>query len=483
MAFAVGSEIYLKRKSFMFTLAIVGRPNVGKSTLYNRLTGTKFALVDDQPGVTRDRRYGEGRISSLHFHIIDTAGMEEQRDKEALGNRMLAMTKAGIEEADVALMVVDGLAGITPEDEYFARWLRKLGKPVVLVVNKAESKHAAPAMPEAYRLGLGDPVAISAVHGEGMSDLYEALLPFDKHDKKAEKADEWWLAGDEPEAEETEEQAAERIAKAEISLAIIGRPNAGKSTLMNAMLKQDRVLTGPEAGLTRDAIAVQWSYQNRPIRLIDTAGLRRQSRRQEKLERLSASDSFRSIQYANVVVLLLDATCPLDKQDLILADHVVEEGRALIIAVNKWDLVTAPQAWLTVLHQMLEKRLSGVRGVPLITLSAQRGQGIAELMAAVFQVYTLWNRRIPTGQLNRWLEGMIASNPPPLSASKRPIKLKYMTQIKTRPPSFILFATRKENLPESYRRYLVQGLREAFELPAIPIRLQLRGSKNPFVDE
>lgn len=447
----------------MFTLAIVGRPNVGKSTLYNRLTGTKFALVDDRPGVTRDRRYGEASIGPLHFRIIDTAGMEANRDSSALESRMLEMTKAGIMEADVALMLVDGLAGITPEDEHFARWLRKTGKPVVLVINKAESKKAAPAVAEAYRLGLGDPVSISAVHGEGMAELYEALAPFDQDS-------EFSVQGAEEE-------------NSTLQLAIIGRPNAGKSTLMNALLKQERVLTGPEAGLTRDAIAVDWQWQGKPIKLVDTAGLRRQSKRTEKLEQMAALDSNRAIQYAHVAVLLLDATSPLDKQDLTLAQHVIEEGRALIIAVNKWDLVPAPDAWLATLNKMIEKQLPAVRGVPLITLSALKSKGIPKLMEAVFAVYETWNKRIPTGQLNRWLEGMMAAHPPPLAANKRPIRLKYMTQIKTRPPSFVIFATRKEKLPESYRRYLVHGLREAFEMPAVPIRLELRGSKNPYADE
>lgn len=466
----------------MFTLAIVGRPNVGKSTLYNRLTGTKFALVDDRPGVTRDRRYGEGRISSLEFRVVDTAGMEESRDKEALGNRMLAMTKAGINEADVALMIVDGTAGITPEDEHFARWLRKLNKPVILVVNKAEKKTATTGMSEAYRLGLGEPVPISALHGEGMVDLYEALLPFDKTSSSGEAS-----RPSEPSASEASSHASDSKSRSgdnhEIQLAIIGRPNAGKSTLMNALLKQDRVLTGPEAGLTRDAIAVDWHWKNRPIKLVDTAGLRRQSRRQEKLEKLSAEDSFRSIQYAHVVVVVLDATCPLDKQDLLLAQHVIEEGRALVIAVNKWDLVTAPEAWMTTMQKMLEKQLSEVRGVSLVTLSALGKKGLSGLMDAVLGAYELWNQRIPTGQLNRWLEGMLAGHPPPLSSSKRPIRIKYMTQIKTRPPTFTLFATYKENLPESYRRYLVGGLREAFGLHGVPIRMVMKASKNPYVDE
>ncbi len=452
----------------MFTLAIVGRPNVGKSTLYNRLTGTKFALVDDQPGVTRDRRYGDAQIGPLHFRIIDTAGMEESREKDGMASRMLAMTKAGIEEADVALMVVDGIAGITPEDEHFARWLRKTGKPVVLAVNKAESKQAKPAVAEAYRLGLGEPVTISAVHGEGLAELYEALAPFDKTSSQTKN----------PENKDNADQESELL-----QLAIIGRPNAGKSTLMNALLKTERVLTGPEAGLTRDAIAVDWQWKGRPVKLVDTAGLRKQAKRTGKLERLSAEDSFRGIQYAHVVVLLLDATCPLDKQDLQLADHVIEEGRGLIIAVNKWDLVPAPEAWLATLNKMIDKRLASVRGVPLVTLSAKKGKGLDGLMKEVFRIYDLWNRRISTGQLNRWLEGMLAAHPPPLSAANRPIKLKYITQIKTRPPSFILFATRKEKLPESYRRYLVHGLREAFDLPAVPIRLTLKGSKNPYADE
>jgi GTP-binding protein len=454
----------------MFTLAIVGRPNVGKSTLYNRLTGTKFALVDDQPGVTRDRRYGEASIGPLQFRIIDTAGMEQNRDSTALESRMLEMTKAGIQEADVALMLVDGLAGITPEDEHFARWLRKQGKPVVLVINKAEGKKASPTFNEAYRLGLGEPVGISAAHGEGMADLYEALVPFEGAESRVQSA-------------EAEDHRTPHPAPSTLHLAIIGRPNAGKSTLMNALLKQERVLTGPEAGLTRDAIAVDWQWQGKPLKLVDTAGLRRQSKRTGKLEQMAATDSNRAIQYAHVAVLLLDATSPLDKQDLTLAQHVIEEGRALIIAVNKWDLVPAPDAWIATLNKMIEKQLPAVRGVPLITLSALKSKGIPKLMEAVFAVYETWNRRISTAQLNRWLEGMLAAHPPPLAANKRPIRLKYMTQIKSRPPSFVLFASRKEKLPESYRRYLVHGLREAFDLPAVPIRLELRGSKNPYADE
>ena len=452
------------------TIALVGRPNVGKSTLFNRLTGTKHALVDDQPGVTRDRRYGEGSLAGLEFTIIDTAGMEERKDASAMESRMLAMTQAGVDEADIALMLVDGVVGITPDDEYFARWLRKQNKPVILVINKAESrKRAEGTLSEAYTLGLGEPVGISAEHGEGMADLYEAISSQLSVVSSQQEA----LADSSPEREEIKE----------LNLAIIGRPNAGKSTLLNAFLDSDRVLTGPEAGLTRDAIAVDWEYNGTPIKLVDTAGLRKQARRQEKLERMSAVDSFRAVQYAHVVVLLLDASSPLDKQDLKLAEHVIDEGRALVIAVNKWDLVPDEAAWLKALNHLLEKRMAAVRGVPMVTLSAINKRGLDTVMKAVFEVYELWNRRIPTGQLNRWLEGMLASHPPPLSPSKRPIRLKYMTQIKSRPPTFVLYATRKEKLPESYRRYLIHGLREAFDLPAVPIRLQLRGSKNPYVDD
>lgn len=451
----------------MITIALVGRPNVGKSTLFNRLTGTKHALVDDQPGVTRDRRYGEGSLGPMEFKVIDTAGMEERKDVSAMESRMLAMTRAGITEADIALMLVDGVAGITPEDEYFARWLRKQGKPVILVVNKAESKRANPTLAEAYRLGLGEPVMISAEHGEGMAELYDALSEQMPEPNEFDGA----VDGEEEDVDTT------------LQLAIIGRPNAGKSTLLNAFLGSERVLTGPEAGLTRDSIAVDWQWNGRPVKLVDTAGLRRQSKRTEKLERMSAVDSFRAVQYAHAVVLLLDASSPLDKQDLKLAEHVIEEGRALVIAVNKWDLVTDEAAWLKALNQLIDKRLAAVRGVPMVTLSALNKAGLNKVMDAVFDVYELWNKRISTGQLNRWLEGMLASHPPPLSPSKRPIRLKYMTQIKTRPPTFVLYATRKEKLPESYRRYLIHGLREAFDLPAVPIRLQLRGSKNPYAEE
>jgi GTP-binding protein len=450
-----------------FVVALVGRPNVGKSTLFNRLTGQKHALVDDRPGVTRDRRYGEGHIGPMEFTVIDTAGMEDSKDPQAMTARMMEMTRAGIEEADVVLLMVDGLAGITPDDEHFARWLRKQNKPTILLVNKAEGKRAAPTMQEAYRLGMGDPVPISAEHGDGLADLYDALdsLPVLKEitQRALEEADD---EKDTP-----------------LQLAIIGRPNAGKSTLLNAFLGKERVLTGPEAGLTRDAIAVDWHWREQPFKLIDTAGLRRQSKRNEKLERLAAVDSYRAIQYAQVVVLLLDASCPLDKQDLKLAEHVIQEGRALVVAVNKWDLVDNEEAWMKALNQIIEKRFAAVRGVPMVTLSAQEQTGLDPLMEAVLEVYALWNRRIPTGELNRWLEGMLEAHPPPLSPSKRPIRLKYMTQIKTRPPTFALFATRKEKLPESYRRYLIQGIRRAFDLPAVPIRLQLRGSKNPYAKE
>lgn len=447
----------------LLTIALVGRPNVGKSTLFNRLTGTKHAIVDDRPGVTRDRRYGEGQIGPLEFSVIDTAGMEEGKDTGIMQARMLEMTREGIEEAHIAVMMIDGLDGVTPEDAHFARWLRKTGKPVLLMVNKAESKRAHPSLADAWELGLGEPVAISAEHGEGLSDLYEAL---------AAKSEEIGI-------DINAEQAEENI-DTPMQLAIIGRPNAGKSTLINALLGKERVLAGPQAGLTRDSIAVDWHWGDKPIKLVDTAGLRKQAKRNEKLERLSAVDSMRAIQYAHVCILLLDASCPLDKQDIRLADHVVEEGRGLVIAINKWDEVDRPEAWMKALDKIIEKRLAMVKGIKIIPISAKNKTGFKDLMQAVFDIYELWNKRVPTGQLNRWLDGMLLDHPPPLTKSKRPIKLKYITQIKTRPPTFALFATRKDKLPESYRRYLIGGIRKAFDLPATPIRLTLRGGTNPY---
>lgn len=443
------------------TLALVGRPNVGKSTLFNRLTSTKHALVDDRPGVTRDRRYGEGQIADLIFTVIDTAGMEKGKDTGEMQARMLQMTRAGVDEADLACMMIDGLDGVTPEDEYFARWLRKTGKPVLLLVNKAESKRAQPGLADAWKLGMGEPIPISAEHGEGLADLYEAL----SEHIKVHTPDE--------EHSKIEEELP-------LNLAIIGRPNAGKSTLLNALLGEERVLAGPEAGLTRDAIAVDWAWGDQRIKLVDTAGLRKQSKRTGKLERMSAIDSMRAIQYAHVCILLLDAGSPMDKQDLKLAEHVIGEGRALVIAINKWDEVDRPEAWMAALDKIVEKRLPAVRGVPMLPISAMKKKGFKALMQSVFDVYELWNKRIPTGHLNRWLEGMLIDHPPPLTKDKRPIRLKYITQIKTRPPTFALFATRKQKLPESYRRYLIHGIRAAFDLPAVPIRLQMRASKNPY---
>ena len=445
------------------TLALVGRPNVGKSTLFNRLTGTRHAIVDDQPGVTRDRRYGEGNIGPLDFEVIDTAGMEHGKDTGDMQARMLDMTRDGIQEADIAVMMIDGLAGVTPEDSFFAKWLRKTGKPVILAINKAESKRAHHSMSDAWALGIGEPVAVSAEHGEGMAELYDAIIEMcETHEI-------------DPFAEAPEEDI-----DTPLQLAIIGRPNAGKSTLLNALLGEERVLAGPQAGLTRDSIAVDWHWKDKAIKLVDTAGLRKQARRNEKLERLSAVDSFRAIQYAHVCVLLLDAACPLDKQDLKLAEHIIEEGRGLIIAVNKWDEVDRPEAWMAALDRIVEKRLPFVRGVKIVPISAKNRKGFKPLMESIFEVYELWNRRVPTGQLNRWLDGMLLDHPPPLTKSKRPIKLKYITQIKSRPPTFALFATRKDKLPESYRRYLIHGIRKAFDLPATPIRLVLKGGVNPY---
>ncbi len=450
----------------MLTIAIVGRPNVGKSTLYNRLTGTKHAIVDNRAGVTRDRRYGDASIADLHFQVIDTAGMEDTKDKQALESRMLDMTSAAVDEADIILLLTDAISGITPEDEHFARWLRKQNKVIILVVNKAERKQSAAAIAQAWELGLGEPIAISAEHGEGLADLYAAI----KEKSNAIK----------PHCYNDNEKNQIADNESVLNLAIIGRPNVGKSTLLNAMLGENRVLAGPEAGLTRDAIAVSWQWRDHAIKLVDTAGVRRNAKRRDKLERLAAIDSMRAIQYAHIVILLLDATAPLDKQDLRLAETVIEEGRGIVIAVNKWDLVTDEAAWMSALDKIISSRLSAIKGVPVVTLSALQKQGLDNLMEQVFTIYELWNKRISTGQLNRWLEGMLISHPPPLSPDKRPIRLKYITQIKTRPPSFTLFATRKEKLPESYRRYLINGIRKAFDLPAVPIRLQLKASANPY---
>ncbi len=442
-----------------FTVAIIGRPNVGKSTLFNRLVGKKLALVDDTPGVTRDRREGEASIGNLKFKVIDTAGLEEKFD-DSLEARMRRQTEIALEEADVALMLIDARIGITPLDKHFAGWLRKSKTPVILVANKCEGKAGMPGLMESFSLGLGEPIALSAEHGEGMAELFDVLLPFEKQEADAD-------------AEEEEKP---------LQLAIVGRPNAGKSTLVNYLIGEDRMLTGPEAGVTRDSIAVEWTYEGRAVKLVDTAGLRKKARVQQKLEKLSVADSLRVIRMAEVVVLLIDGEESFEKQDLTIAAHVIEEGRALVIAVNKWDTVKDRQGALKLIRDRLSISLPQVRGVPVITISALSGRGVDRLMPAVMEVYDLWNTRISTARLNRWLEVMLEQHPPPMAKGRR-LKIRYMTQVKARPPTFSLFMSSRGELPESYLRYLVNGLRTDFNLPAVPIRIFPRTGKNPYADK
>jgi GTP-binding protein len=443
-----------------FTVAIVGRPNVGKSTLFNRLVGRRMALVDDLPGVTRDRREGEGRLADLRFRVIDTAGFEEAPPK-TLAGRMQAQTERSLDMADVGLLVVDAREGITPADRHFARWLRRGEKPVILVANKAEGRGALAEIAEAYALGLGDPVPISAQHGEGLAELYERLRPL-------------------IEAEDTPEPVEAQVeAERPLQLAIVGRPNVGKSTLVNRLVGEERVLTGPEPGITRDAIAIDWDWRGRAIRLIDTAGMRRRPKIEARLERLSVADTLRAVRFAGTVVLVLDALQPLERQDLTIAALVAEEGRALVLALNKWDAIGDREATLAGVRDRLERSLPQLQGIALIPVSALSGQGLDPLMKAVFAADAVWNRRVPTPALNRWLAMTQERHPPPLVGARR-LRLRYITQVNTRPPSFALFASKPGELPDSYRRYLVNGLREAFDLPGVPIRLMLRKGENPY---
>ena len=453
-------------------VVILGRPNVGKSTLFNRLVGKKLALVDDQPGVTRDRRFGPGHLGDLDFTVVDTAGLEDVFDG-SLAARMREQTEEAIRQADVALLLFDARAGITPLDEHFAKRLRKTKTPILLVANKCESRAAEAGLNEAFRLGLGAPLPISAEHGEGMGTLYDALR--EAANRKEGRGAELIDADAALEGLPDDEAPAPKV----MQLAIVGRPNVGKSTLANALLGEDRLLTGPEAGITRDAIAVDWQWKGTPIRLIDTAGLRRRARVVEKLERLSGADTDRAVRYAHVVVLVLDANDMLEKQDLTIARHVIEEGRALIIAANKWDAIEDKNEALKKLKERVEKSLPQVTGIPVVTLSARGGRNLDKLMAAVFKIYGEWNKRVPTAQLNRYLEAATIAHPPPLVRGRR-IKLRYMTQIKTRPPTFTLFAAKADDLPDAYARYLVNGIRERFDLKGTPIRLQLRRTDNPF---
>lgn len=440
-------------------LAIVGRPNVGKSTLFNRLAGKKLAIVDDQPGVTRDRKFAVGRIGDIDLELIDTAGFENVTD-DSLESRMRQQTVTAIEEADVALFVIDAREGVTPMDEVFAELLRKHDKPVILAANKAESKASEAGVNEAFGLGLGEPIAISAEHGEGMADLYQALLAVwpevdDEHDEEL---------GDKP-----------------IRIAIVGRPNAGKSTLVNKMIGEDRLLTGPEAGITRDAIPVDWTWEGRPVRLVDTAGLRRKAKVQEKLEKLSTGDTIRAITFAEVVILVMDATHPFEIQDLQIADLVEREGRGLVFCLTKWDLIENQGATLKELTEEAGRLLPQLRGSPVVALSAETGRHLDRLMPAVFKVHGDWSTKVKTRDLNDWLQMAMERHPPPAVGGRR-VKPKYMAQTKARPPTFVLFATRADQLPDHYRRYLINSLRESFDMPGVPMRLTVKSNKNPYAE-
>jgi GTP-binding protein len=442
------------------TVAIVGRPNVGKSTLFNRLVGKRLALVDDRPGVTRDRREGDARLLGLEFRVIDTAGFEDQ-DPHTLPGRMRQQTEAAVRDADAALFMIDAREGLTPIDEEIGRWLRAETTPVVVVANKAEGRAAESGILESYRLGLGDPIAVSAEHGEGIADLFQALQPL------VEREDD----GDHPDDDDD--------AGAPLKLAIVGRPNAGKSTLVNRLIGEERMITGPEAGITRDSISIVWEWDGRPVQLVDTAGLRKRAKVEDKLERLSAADTRRAIDYAEVVVLLLDATRGLEAQDLKIAAQVIEEGRALVLALNKWDVAENASSLFNGVKAALVEGLAQLRDVPLLTVSAKTGKGADMILKVAFELRDAWSRRVPTGELNRWFEHAIEANPPPAPKGQR-IKLRYITQVKSRPPSFVVFGNRTDELPESYRRYLVNALRRDLALGAVPLRLDFRGRSNPF---
>jgi GTP-binding protein len=445
----------------MLTIAIVGRPNVGKSTLFNRLVGKRLALVDDTPGLTRDFREAPGSLGPYDFRLLDTPGLEEAAG-EALEAGMRRQTELAVAQADAALFVIDARVGLTHLDRHFSSWLRRQDCPVILVANKSEGKSGDVGAMEAYELGLGEPVQVSAEHGDGMRDLQDALAPI--------FANQFFV---DAESEETEQRR--------IHLAIVGRPNAGKSTLVNALLDEQRVLTSDIPGTTRDAIAIDWTWEGQEFRLIDTAGLRRQARISDAIEKMATTDTLRQIRLAQVVVLVLDANAVLDKQDLTIAKLVMEEGRALVIAINKWDAAEDKGESIQRLRDRLQTSLAQAKGIETVTISALKRHNLAGLMEAVTRVYQVWDTRISTGQLNRFLEGMLEGNPPPL-ASGRSNRIRYMTQIKARPPTFALWASRPDELPESYQRYIVNGLREAFKMPGVPIRLMLRKSKNPFTE-
>ncbi len=456
----------------MFTVAIIGRPNVGKSTLFNRLAGKKLALVDDAPGVTRDRREGEAKLGGVAFKIIDTAGLAEG-DSASLPGRMRAQTEAALDLCDAIFFVFDSRSGLMPGDRFFAKLVRRANKPVILIANKAEGRSGAAAALEGFDLGFGDPIALSAEHGEGLGDLFDAL-------REALPGETAFL--DELPALEEGNAESEPDATRPLQIAIIGRPNAGKSTLLNRILGQERLLTGPEPGLTRDTIGVAFDWHGRKLKMFDTAGLRKRARVEDDLEKLAVADALRAVRFAEVVVLLVDVTAPFEKQDLTLADLAEREGRALLIGLSKWDLADAQSSKLLELREVAARLLPQLKGAPVVPVSGATGEGIDKLMEAIFGIHEVWNKRIPTARLNRWLEETIAQNPPPAVAGRR-IKIRYMTQLRARPPYFILFGNQLDALPVSYERFLMNGLRQSFDLPGVPIRISKKTSDNPFAEK
>lgn len=449
------------------TIAIIGRPNVGKSTLFNRLVGKRLALVDDRPGVTRDRREGEAHLGDLSFTIVDTAGLEDGA-KGSLTERMRAQTEVAITQADAILFVIDARVGITPDDEHFAALVRKSGKQVILLANKAESRDSMSGAYDAFRLGLGDPIPFSAEHGQGLSELFSLLAPVVDAVDAIEAADD-----------EVIDLGPDDRPPGPLRVAIVGRPNAGKSTLINQLVGEDRLLTGPEAGITRDSISIEWEWQGKPVKLFDTAGMRRKARIHEALEKLSVSDGIRAVKFAEIVVLLFDATIAFEKQDLHIADLCAREGRAVVLALSKWDLVEDRAGSISRHREMADRLLPQIKGAPLVAVSGVTGEGVERLMDAIFRADEMWNKRISTSALNRWFAAATEAHPPPAVSGRR-IKLRYVTQAKARPPHFILFGTRTDALPESYTRYLVNSLREAFDMWGTPIRLTMREPENPY---